>query len=168
MPGQLVEALPVDILSHDTVEAKLLQPAVNVNVTLYEDRRLARMERRRLAGRGEKSHQCTLPIYSLDVRRGEECLSRGCLRLESSKIARLSSGWLLPWYYLAAHRVLHHLRGVQATREGLGEVARGTVLGGRGILEPHRRLDIQPVIRAGGVLQVPTSWIGIAKRMNMF
>lgn len=37
MPGQLVEALPVDILSHDTVEAKLLQPAVNVNVTLYED-----------------------------------------------------------------------------------------------------------------------------------
>jgi len=37
MPGELVEALPVDILSHDTVEAKLLQPAVNVNVTLYED-----------------------------------------------------------------------------------------------------------------------------------
>lgn len=37
MPGQLVEALPVDILSHDTVEAKLLQPAVNVNVTLYEE-----------------------------------------------------------------------------------------------------------------------------------
>lgn len=37
MEGELVEALPVDILSHDTVEAKLLQPAVNVNVTLYED-----------------------------------------------------------------------------------------------------------------------------------
>lgn len=37
MPGQLVEALPVDILSHDTVEAKLLQPTVNVNVTLYEE-----------------------------------------------------------------------------------------------------------------------------------
>ena len=37
MPGRLVEALPVDILSHDTVEAKLLQPAVNVNVTLYEE-----------------------------------------------------------------------------------------------------------------------------------
>lgn len=36
-PGRLVEALPIDILSHDTVEAKLLQPAVNVNVTLYED-----------------------------------------------------------------------------------------------------------------------------------
>eukprot|EP00913_Durusdinium_trenchii_P009937 g9326.t1 len=31
-PGRLVEALPIDILSHDTVEAKLLQPAVNVNV----------------------------------------------------------------------------------------------------------------------------------------
>ncbi|CAE7292180.1 FKBP65 [Symbiodinium natans] len=37
MPGRLVEALPVDILSHDTVEAKLLQPAVDVGVTLYED-----------------------------------------------------------------------------------------------------------------------------------
>ncbi|CAJ1348510.1 unnamed protein product [Effrenium voratum] len=36
-PGNLVEALPVDILSHDTVEAKLLQPAVDINVTLYED-----------------------------------------------------------------------------------------------------------------------------------
>ena len=48
MPGQLVEALPVDILSHDTVEAKLLQPAVNVNVTLYEDlekQRYAKMTR---------------------------------------------------------------------------------------------------------------------------
>jgi len=37
MPGDLVEALPVDILSHDTVEAKLLQPAVQSSVTLYED-----------------------------------------------------------------------------------------------------------------------------------
>lgn len=37
MPGRLVEALPIDILSHDTVEAKLLQPAVDIGVTLYED-----------------------------------------------------------------------------------------------------------------------------------
>lgn len=36
-PGNLIEALPVDILSHDTVEAKLLQPAVASGVTLYED-----------------------------------------------------------------------------------------------------------------------------------
>merc|ERR1711998_164800 len=32
-PGQLLEALPIDILSHDTVEAKLLQPAINLDVT---------------------------------------------------------------------------------------------------------------------------------------
>lgn len=37
MPGSPVEALPVDILSHDTVEAKLLQPAIASGVTLYED-----------------------------------------------------------------------------------------------------------------------------------
>jgi len=37
MPGEPIEALPVDILSHDTVEAKLLQPAVATSVTLYED-----------------------------------------------------------------------------------------------------------------------------------
>jgi hypothetical protein len=37
MPGSPVEALPVDILSHDTVEAKLLQPAIAAGVTLYED-----------------------------------------------------------------------------------------------------------------------------------
>merc|ERR1719379_1771193 len=36
-PGKPVEALPIDILSHDTVEAKLLQPAIATDVTLYED-----------------------------------------------------------------------------------------------------------------------------------
>mmetsp|Transcript_72456 Transcript_72456/g.169717 ORF Transcript_72456/g.169717 Transcript_72456/m.169717 type:complete len:1103 (-) Transcript_72456:61-3369(-) len=36
-PGSVIEALPIDILSHDTVEAKLLQPAIDVDVTLYED-----------------------------------------------------------------------------------------------------------------------------------
>jgi len=35
-PGNVLEALPVDILSHDTVEAKLLQPAIAPEVTLYE------------------------------------------------------------------------------------------------------------------------------------
>jgi len=37
MPGSLIEALPIDILSHDTVEAKLLQPAVASDVCLYEE-----------------------------------------------------------------------------------------------------------------------------------
>eukprot|EP00929_Paragymnodinium_shiwhaense_P067525 TRINITY_DN33977_c0_g1_i1.p1 TRINITY_DN33977_c0_g1~~TRINITY_DN33977_c0_g1_i1.p1 ORF type:complete len:1124 (-),score=179.86 TRINITY_DN33977_c0_g1_i1:84-3455(-) len=37
VPGQVLEALPVDILSHDTVEAKLLHPGVAHEVTLYED-----------------------------------------------------------------------------------------------------------------------------------
>eukprot|EP00927_Polykrikos_kofoidii_P011821 TRINITY_DN15053_c0_g1_i1.p1 TRINITY_DN15053_c0_g1~~TRINITY_DN15053_c0_g1_i1.p1 ORF type:complete len:1197 (-),score=178.02 TRINITY_DN15053_c0_g1_i1:19-3090(-) len=36
-PNRPVEALPIDILSHDTVEAKLLKPAVVLEVTLYED-----------------------------------------------------------------------------------------------------------------------------------
>eukprot|EP00930_Biecheleria_cincta_P034471 TRINITY_DN23825_c0_g1_i1.p1 TRINITY_DN23825_c0_g1~~TRINITY_DN23825_c0_g1_i1.p1 ORF type:complete len:1136 (-),score=191.46 TRINITY_DN23825_c0_g1_i1:236-3196(-) len=36
-PGQVIEALPIDILSHDTVEAKLLQPGIAIDVTLYED-----------------------------------------------------------------------------------------------------------------------------------
>jgi hypothetical protein len=36
-PGSVIEALPIDILSHDTVEAKLLQPAIASDVTLYED-----------------------------------------------------------------------------------------------------------------------------------
>lgn len=36
-PGSVMEALPIDILSHDTVEAKLLQPAIDADVTLYED-----------------------------------------------------------------------------------------------------------------------------------
>eukprot|EP00441_Pelagodinium_beii_P045563 CAMPEP_0197624120 /NCGR_PEP_ID=MMETSP1338-20131121/3896_1 /TAXON_ID=43686 ORGANISM="Pelagodinium beii, Strain RCC1491" /NCGR_SAMPLE_ID=MMETSP1338 /ASSEMBLY_ACC=CAM_ASM_000754 /LENGTH=1112 /DNA_ID=CAMNT_0043194219 /DNA_START=135 /DNA_END=3470 /DNA_ORIENTATION=+ len=36
-PGSVVEALPIDILSHDTVEAKLLQPGIAIDVTLYED-----------------------------------------------------------------------------------------------------------------------------------
>lgn len=36
-PGSVIEALPIDILSHDTVEANLLQPAIDVDVTLYED-----------------------------------------------------------------------------------------------------------------------------------
>ncbi|CAJ1370608.1 unnamed protein product [Effrenium voratum] len=36
-PGSVMEALPIDILSHDTVEAKLLQPAIASDVTLYED-----------------------------------------------------------------------------------------------------------------------------------
>ena len=36
-PGRVMEALPIDILSHDTVEAKLLQPAIDADVTLYED-----------------------------------------------------------------------------------------------------------------------------------
>mmetsp|Transcript_52932 Transcript_52932/g.123928 ORF Transcript_52932/g.123928 Transcript_52932/m.123928 type:complete len:1188 (-) Transcript_52932:60-3623(-) len=36
-PTTLVEALPVDILSHDTVEAKLMQPGIAYEVTLYED-----------------------------------------------------------------------------------------------------------------------------------
>merc|ERR1712070_556955 len=35
--GSVVEALPIDILSHDTVEAKLLQPGIAIDVTLYED-----------------------------------------------------------------------------------------------------------------------------------
>merc|ERR1719284_912161 len=36
-PGNVIEALPIDILSHDTVEAKLLQPCIAIEVTLYED-----------------------------------------------------------------------------------------------------------------------------------
>mmetsp|Transcript_35944 Transcript_35944/g.84168 ORF Transcript_35944/g.84168 Transcript_35944/m.84168 type:complete len:1170 (+) Transcript_35944:62-3571(+) len=36
-PTTLVEALPIDILSHDTVEAKLMQPGIAYEVTLYED-----------------------------------------------------------------------------------------------------------------------------------
>jgi len=36
-PGSVIEALPIDILSHDTVEAKLLQPGIAIDVTLYED-----------------------------------------------------------------------------------------------------------------------------------
>jgi len=36
-PGNVIEALPIDILSHDTVEAKLLQPGIAIEVTLYED-----------------------------------------------------------------------------------------------------------------------------------
>mmetsp|Transcript_14483 Transcript_14483/g.32481 ORF Transcript_14483/g.32481 Transcript_14483/m.32481 type:complete len:409 (-) Transcript_14483:66-1292(-) len=36
-PTTLVEALPVDILSHDTVEAKLMQPGIAYEVTLFED-----------------------------------------------------------------------------------------------------------------------------------
>ncbi|CAE8619086.1 unnamed protein product, partial [Polarella glacialis] len=35
-PGSVIEALPIDILSHDTVEAKLLQPGIAGDVTLYE------------------------------------------------------------------------------------------------------------------------------------
>mmetsp|Transcript_37997 Transcript_37997/g.88793 ORF Transcript_37997/g.88793 Transcript_37997/m.88793 type:complete len:1125 (+) Transcript_37997:104-3478(+) len=37
IPSHVVEALPFEILSHDTVEAKLLQPALAHEVTLYED-----------------------------------------------------------------------------------------------------------------------------------
>eukprot|EP00928_Gymnodinium_smaydae_P019825 TRINITY_DN17635_c0_g2_i1.p1 TRINITY_DN17635_c0_g2~~TRINITY_DN17635_c0_g2_i1.p1 ORF type:complete len:1148 (-),score=208.64 TRINITY_DN17635_c0_g2_i1:45-3488(-) len=37
VPGNVLEALPIDILSHDTVEAKLLQPGIALDVTLYED-----------------------------------------------------------------------------------------------------------------------------------
>eukprot|EP00811_Abedinium_folium_P001093 NODE_109_length_3629_cov_7.384923.p1 GENE.NODE_109_length_3629_cov_7.384923~~NODE_109_length_3629_cov_7.384923.p1 ORF type:complete len:1157 (+),score=349.21 NODE_109_length_3629_cov_7.384923:68-3538(+) len=36
-PNQPLEALPIEILSHDTVEAKLMQPCIAYQVTLFED-----------------------------------------------------------------------------------------------------------------------------------
>lgn len=68
--------------SQDTVEAKLLQPAIDADVTLYED--VARTARyipknqvlRQISKNNldQESHQCYVTIHTLDVGRGAQLL----------------------------------------------------------------------------------------------
>lgn len=70
--------------SQDTVEAKLLQPAIDADVTLYEDvARTARYIAKNKVLRqisppkknlGQESHQCYVTIHTLDVGRGAQLL----------------------------------------------------------------------------------------------